>query len=79
MPIKTLKTKFQSIFFHTYGAIKILIKTSSISMIGIISIAGSIKERPEIQVAEKPKPLNPLIIDAINTVNTMKQISNILS
>ena len=25
--IKTLKTKFQSILFHIYGAIKILIKT----------------------------------------------------
>ena len=40
-------------------------------MIGTISIAGRIKEKPEIQVAEKPKPLNPLIIDAINTVNTI--------
>ena len=52
-----------------YGIIKILIKTSSINMIGTISIAGSIKENPEIHVAEKPKPLNPLIIDAINTIN----------
>ena len=32
-------------------------------MIGTISIAGSMKEKPEIQVAEKPKPLNPLIIE----------------
>jgi len=51
-----------------YGTIKILIITSSIRIIGTISIAGSIKEKPEIHVAEKPKPLNPLIIDAINTV-----------
>jgi hypothetical protein len=41
-------------------------------MIGTISIAGSIKVKPDIHIAEKPKPLNPLIIDAINTVNTMK-------
>jgi len=51
---------------------KILIITSSIRIIGTISIAGRIKEKPEIHVAEKPKPLNPLIIDAINTVNTTK-------
>jgi hypothetical protein len=38
-------------------------------MIGTISIAGSIKENPEIHVAEKPKPLNPLITDAINTIS----------
>tara|TARA_B100000902_G_C27004769_1_gene761675 strand:+ start:278 stop:430 length:153 start_codon:yes stop_codon:yes gene_type:complete len=44
-------------------------KTSSINIIGTISIAGSIKEKPEIHVAEKPKPLNPLIMDAINTTN----------
>ena len=49
-----------------------LIKTSSNSIIGTISIAGSIKEKPEMHVAEKPKPLNPLIIDAINTVNKIK-------
>ena len=49
-----------------------LINTSNISMIGTISITGSMKEMPEIQVAEKPKPLNPLIIDAINTVSKMK-------
>jgi|TARA_B110000003_G_scaffold203685_1_gene202396 hypothetical protein len=72
IPIKTLRTKFQSILLHTYGAIKILIKTSSINMIGTISIAGSMKEKPEIQVAEKPKPLNPLIIEAINTVKITK-------
>ena len=51
---------------------KILIITSNASIIGTISIAGSIKEKPEIHVAEKPKPLNPLIIDAINTVNIIK-------
>ena len=44
-------------------------KTSNINMIGTISIAGSIKAKPEIHVAEKPKPLNPLMIDAINTIN----------
>ncbi len=49
-----------------YGTIKILIITSSIRIIGTISIAGSIKEKPEIHVAEKPKPLKPLMIDAIN-------------
>jgi len=52
-----------------YGIINILIKTSSINMIGTISIAGSIKENPEIHVAENPKPLNPLITDAINTIS----------
>jgi len=41
-------------------------------MIGTISIAGSIKEKPEIQVAEKPNPLNPLMIDAIKTTKTTK-------
>jgi|TARA_B100000780_G_C20660558_1_gene263029 hypothetical protein len=49
-----------------------LITTSSIKIIGTISMAGSMKEKPEIHVAEKPKPLNPLIIDAMNTVNTIK-------
>tara|TARA_B110000114_G_scaffold170397_1_gene195175 strand:+ start:768 stop:947 length:180 start_codon:yes stop_codon:yes gene_type:complete len=58
---------------------KILIITSNASIMGTISIAGSIKEKPEIHVAEKPKPLNPLIIDAINTVNIMKKISTKLS
>ena len=65
-------TKFQSILFHMYGAIKILIMTSSIRIIGTISIAGRIKEKPEMHVAEKPKPLNPLIIEAMNTVNITK-------
>ena len=69
IPIKSLNTKFQSILFQTYGIIKILINTSSINMIGTISIAGSIKEKPEIHVAENPKPLKPLIIDAIKTTN----------
>jgi hypothetical protein len=41
-------------------------------MIGTISIAGIIKAKPEIHVAEKPKPLNPLIIEATNTINTIK-------
>jgi hypothetical protein len=69
IPIKSLNTKFQSILFQIYGIIKILIKTSSINMIGTISIAGRIKEKPEMHVAENPKPLNPLIIDAIKTTN----------
>ena len=69
IPINSLNTKFQSILFHIYGIIKTLIKTSKIKIIGTISIAGSIKEKPEIHVAENPKPLNPLIIDAINTTN----------
>jgi hypothetical protein len=69
IPIKSLNTKFQSILFQIYGIIKILIKTSSINIIGTISIAGSIKEKPEMHVAENPKPLNPLIIDAIKTTN----------
>ena len=69
IPINSLNTKFQSILFQIYGIIKILIKTSSINMMGTISIAGSIKEKPEIHVAENPKPLNPLIIDAIKTTN----------
>jgi len=72
IPINNLKTKFQSILFHIYGTIKILIITSKAKIIGTISIAGSIKEKPEIHVAEKPKPLNPLIIEAINTVDITK-------
>ena len=79
MPIKSLKTKFQSILFQTYGAIKILINTSRIKIIGTISIAGKIKEINEIHVAEKPNPLKPLIIDAINTVKMISEISNILN
>jgi|TARA_B100000809_G_scaffold231678_1_gene247014 hypothetical protein len=72
IPVSNLKTNFQSILFQIYGIIKILIITSSAIMMGTISIAGSIKEKPEIHIAEKPKPLNPLIIDAISTVNMMK-------
>ena len=60
MPNDNFKTKFQSILDQIYGTIKMLITTSSISIIGTISIAGRIKEKPEIHVAEKPKPLNPL-------------------
>jgi hypothetical protein len=45
-------------------------------MIGTISIAGIIKAKPEIHVAEKPNPLNPLIIDAINTINTTNKNSD---
>jgi hypothetical protein len=72
IPISILKTKFQSILFQIYGTIKILIITSNARIIGTISIAGSIKEKPETHIAEKPKPLNPLIIDAINIINIMK-------
>jgi len=76
IPISNLKTKFQSILFHIYGIIKILIKTSNINIIGTISIAGSMKEKPEIHVAENPKPLNPLIMDAINTINKTNKNSD---
>tara|TARA_Y100000389_G_scaffold123761_1_gene121103 strand:- start:587 stop:880 length:294 start_codon:yes stop_codon:yes gene_type:complete len=72
IPIKILITNFQSILFHIYGIIKILINTSNIKIIGTISMAGRMKENPEIHIAEKPNPLNPLIIEAINTVNTIK-------
>ena len=75
IPNKIFDTKFQSILFQIYGIIKILIKTSRINIIGTTSIAGSIKEKPEIHVAEKPKPLKPLIIDAINTISKTKKIS----
>ena len=43
--------------------------TSKTKIIGTISIAGKINEIKDIHVAENPKPLNPLIIDAINTTN----------
>ena len=79
IPISILKTNIQSILFQTYGAIKILIITSNARMIGTISIAERIKENPEIHIAEKPKPLNPLIIEAINTVKMIKNISTKLS
>ena len=42
-------------------------------MIGTISMAGITKEKPEMQVAEKPNPLKPLIIEAIKTVKIMKE------
>jgi hypothetical protein len=48
---------------------KMLTITSKIKIIGTISIAGKIKEIKDMQVAENPKPLNPLMIDAINTIN----------
>jgi len=47
-------------------------RTSSINIIGTISIAGIINEKPEIHVAEKPKPLKPRIIEATSTVKTIK-------
>jgi hypothetical protein len=72
IPNNILKTNLQSILFQIYGIIKILIATSNAKIIGTISIAGSIKEKPEIHVAEKPKPLKPLIIEAINTTNIIK-------
>ena len=46
-----------------------LTTTSRTKIIGTISIAGKINEIKDIHVAENPKPLNPLIIDAINTTN----------
>ena len=55
-----------------YGIIKILIITSRTNIIGTICIAGSIKEKPDILVAEKPNPLKPLIIDAINITKINK-------
>lgn len=45
-------------------------------MIGTISIAGRIKENPEIQVAENPNPLKPLIIEAIKTVKIINKNSD---
>ena len=72
IPINILNTKFQSILFLMYGIIKILIITSRTNIIGTIWIAGSIKEKPDILVAEKPNPLKPLIIDAINITKINK-------
>jgi hypothetical protein len=51
-------------------------KTSRINIIGTISIAGRIKENPEIQVAENPNPLKPLIIEAIKTVKIINENSD---
>ena len=50
---------------------KMLTITSKIKIIGTISMAGKIKEIKDMHVAENPKPLNPLIIDAINTTNNI--------
>tara|TARA_B110000116_G_scaffold128748_1_gene111679 strand:+ start:40 stop:213 length:174 start_codon:yes stop_codon:yes gene_type:complete len=52
-----------------------LTKTSKIKIIGTISMAGSMNEKPEIHTAEKPKPLKPLIIEAINTVKIIMDSS----
>jgi len=79
IPINIFVINFQSILFLIYGIINILINTSSIKIIGTISIAGRIKENPEIQVAEKPNPLKPLITEATKTVNIIKYISNKLN
>ena len=43
--------------------------TSKTKIIGTISIAGKINEIKDMHVAENPKPLNPLIMDATNTIN----------
>jgi hypothetical protein len=51
---------------------KILTETSRIKIIGTISIVGKINDISDMHVAEKPQPLNPLIIDAMNTVNITK-------
>ena len=58
---------------------KILTKTSRIKIIGTISIVGKINDISDMHVAEKPKPLKPLIIEAINTVKIIKDISITLS
>ena len=50
--------------------------TSKTKIIGTISIAGKINEIKDIHVAENPKPLNPLIIDAINTINKISKKSD---
>jgi hypothetical protein len=42
-------------------------------------MAGSMNEKPEIHTAEKPKPLKPLIIEAINTVKIIMDASVILN
>ena len=53
-----------------------LTDTSRIRIIGTISIVGKIKEIKDMHVAEKPKPLNPLIMDAINTINKISKNSD---
>ena len=49
-----------------------LIKTSRIKIIGTISIVGNTNVRPDTHIAEKPKPLNPLTIEAKRTTKTIK-------
>ena len=68
-----MKYKFPIYFAPNIRNHKNTNNTSRIRIIGTISIAGSIKEKPDIHVAEKPKPLKPLIIDAINTVKIIKE------
>ena len=58
---------------------KILTETSRIKIIGTISIVGKINAIRDMHVAENPKPLKPLIIEAINTVKTIKATSIKLS
>jgi hypothetical protein len=58
---------------------KILTETSRIKIIGTISIVGKINDISDMHVAENPKPLKPLIIEAINTVKIIKDISITLS
>ncbi len=53
-----------------------LIATSSIRIIGTISIAGNINANPETEVAENPKPLNPLIVDATSIIKPIRKSSN---
>ena len=53
-----------------------LIATSSIRIIGTISIAGNINANPETEVAENPKPLNPLIVDATSIIKLIRKSSN---
>jgi len=44
-------------------------KTSYNKIIGTISIAGSINDKPETEIAEKPNPLKPLTIEATKIIN----------
>jgi hypothetical protein len=39
-------------------------------------MAGRINASPETEVAENPKPLNPLIIDATSIIKLIKKSSN---
>ena len=65
-------TNFQLILFQMYGIIKILIATSSIKIIGTISIVGNINASPEIEIAENPKPLKPLTVAATSIMIRIK-------